>query len=136
MSESPSKFNKKTNIVSSDSSSKASSFESDLGPASSGYPHEEGKSVSSNNNYNNKYYEQNKKDKSYQNNEGQYLCDNYSFEQLSPAAAPPPLYCELAPPATTASYEMNDWFNDGNWDELERIVELMNDQSVAYQYQY
>ncbi|KAG6534177.1 transcription factor JUNGBRUNNEN 1-like [Zingiber officinale] len=130
-SESPAKFNQKTNIVSSDSSSKASSFESDLGPASPGYPHEEDKYVSNNNN--NKYYEPNMSDKCYQNNEGQYVCNNYSFEQLS--AAPPP-HCEIAPPATTASCEMNDWFNDGNWDELERIVELMNDQSVAYEYQY
>ncbi|XP_074561168.1 transcription factor JUNGBRUNNEN 1-like [Curcuma longa] len=138
-SESPAKCNKKINMVSSDSSSKASSFESDLGPASSCYPHEEGKSISSNNNDNNniKYYEQNKSNNCYQNNEGQYLCNNYSLKELSPAAAPPPPpYCEIVPPATTAGCEMNDWLDDGNWDEFERIVELMNDQSVAYQYQY
>ncbi|XP_074571508.1 protein FEZ-like [Curcuma longa] len=130
-SESPAKFSKETDLAApSDSSSKASSFESDQAAASSTCPHEEGKSVSSdNNNYYNYYHEENKSDNCYEiHNGGQYLWNNYSFEQLAPAPPPPP------PPETTGC-EVNDWFNAGNWDEIERMVELMNDQSVAYQYQ-
>ncbi|KAG6482501.1 transcription factor JUNGBRUNNEN 1-like [Zingiber officinale] len=116
-SKSPVKFSEKTDDLAapSDSSSKASSFESDQAAASSPCPHEEGKSARSNNNnnYYNCYYEENKSDNFYEiNNGGQYLWNNYSFEQLAPEPAP-----------ETTGFEVNDWFNDGNWDEIERMVE-------------
>ncbi|CAL9135464.1 unnamed protein product [Musa textilis] len=102
-----------------DSSPKSSSFESDDGGnefkffASSSYLHEE--------------------EMKYVGNCFGEIEQTYGSQWNSTAQAPTPT---LHSDAVSTTPSVNDFFRDGNWDELGRIVGFMTDQSVASCCQY